>query len=354
MRAEGLSMHKMPLFVWAILITAILLLLSLPILAGGITMLLTDRNMNTTFFDPVGGGDPVLFQHLFWLFGHPEVYIIIIPAFGIVSHVISTFSNKPIFGQLGMIYAICSIAVLGFLVWAHHQYVVGMDIDSRAYFTAATMVIAIPTGIKIFSWLATLYGGNIVYKTPMLYALGFLFLFTLGGLSGVVLANASLDIALHDTYYVVGHFHYVLSMGAVFGVFAGYYYWSNKMIGYQYNELLGKIHFWLFFIGVNLTFFPMHFLGLSGMPRRYADYPDIFAEWNYIASIGSMISLVSVFLFIYIVFKQFTDKITPTEWFKPQYFFSGNKHISYPSHALEFVVNTPPNYHTFNQLPTIA
>jgi cytochrome c oxidase subunit 1 len=354
MRAPGLSMHKMPLFVWAIFITAILLLLSLPILAGGITMLLTDRNINTTFFDPIGGGDPVLFQHLFWLFGHPEVYIIIIPAFGVVSHVISTFSHKPIFGQLGMIYAICSIAVLGFLVWAHHQYVVGMDIDSRAYFTAATMVIAVPTGIKIFSWLATLYGGKIEYKTPMLYALGFLFLFTLGGLSGVVIANASLDVALHDTYYIVAHFHYVLSMGAVFGVFAAYYYWSGKMIGYQYNEFLGKVHFWLFFIGVNVTFFPMHFLGLSGMPRRYADYPDIFTEWNYIASIGSMISLVSAFLFIYLVYRQFTDKIPATNWFQPQFFFSGEKFIHYPSHALEFVVNSPPNYHTFYQLPTIA
>ena len=284
---------------------------------------------------------------------HPEVYIIIIPAFGIISHVISTFAHKPIFGQLGMIYAICSIAVLGFLVWAHHQYVVGMDIDSRAYFTAATMVIAVPTGIKIFSWLATIYGGRIEYKTPMLYALGFLFLFTLGGLSGVVIANASLDVALHDTYYIIAHFHYVLSMGAVFGVFAAYYYWSEKMIGYQYNELLGKIHFWLFFIGVNLTFFPMHFLGLSGMPRRYADYPDIFLEWNYLASIGSMISLVSVFLFIYLVYRQLTDKKLSNGWFKGQYFFSG-LNFYYPSHALEFVVNTPPNFHTFKQLPTIA
>jgi len=254
-----------------------------------------------------------------------------------------------------MIYAICSIAVLGFLVWAHHQYVVGMDIDSRAYFTAATMVIAIPTGIKIFSWIATMFGGKIELKTPMLYAIGFLFLFTIGGLSGVVIANASLDVALHDTYYIVGHFHYVLSMGAVFGVFAGYYYWSNKIIGYQYNEFLGKLQFWLFFIGVNVTFFPMHFLGLSGMPRRYADYPDIFKNWNYIASIGSMISLVSAILFIYIIYRQFTDKIVAINWFKPEYFSPlGTRLIKYPSHALEFVVNTPPNFHTFSQLPKIC
>lgn len=349
MRAVGLSMHKMPLFVWAILITAILLLLSLPILGGGITMLLTDRNINTTFFDPMGGGDPLLFQHLFWLFGHPEVYIIIIPAFGIISHVISSFSQKAIFGQLGMIYAICSIAVLGFLVWAHHQYVVGMDIDSRAYFTAATMVIAVPTGIKIFSWLATLYGGKIEYKTPMLYALGFLFLFTLGGLSGVVIANASLDVALHDTYYVVAHFHYVLSMGAVFGVFAAYYYWSPLIIGYLYNEFLGKVHFWLFFIGVNVTFFPMHFLGLSGMARRYADYPDIFEEWNFIASFGSIISLLSAFLFLFLLFKQFTDKILPL-YTSDTFFSQGVSHAA----TLEFLINRPPNYHTFTQLPTIA
>ncbi|MGP3698754.1 cytochrome c oxidase subunit I [Rhodobacter sp. NSM] len=341
MRAPGMTMHKVPLFAWSIFVTAWLILLALPVLAGAITMLLTDRNFGTTFFQPSGGGDPVLYQHILWFFGHPEVYIIVLPAFGIVSHVIATFAKKPIFGYLPMVYAMVAIGVLGFVVWAHHMYTAGLSLTQQSYFMMATMVIAVPTGIKIFSWIATMWGGSIELKTPMLWALGFLFLFTVGGVTGIVLSQASVDRYYHDTYYVVAHFHYVMSLGAVFGIFAGIYFWIGKMSGRQYPEWAGKLHFWMMFVGANLTFFPQHFLGRQGMPRRYIDYPEAFATWNFVSSLGAFLSFASFLFFLGVVFYTLTRgaRVTANNYW--------NEHAD----TLEWTLSSPPPEHTFEQLP---
>ena len=354
MRSPGIRLHKLALFGWAVVVTAVLLLLSLPVLAGAITMILTDRNFNTSFFELAGGGDPILYQHLFWFFGHPEVYILIIPGFGIISTTISASSNKNVFGYLGMVYAMMSIGVLGFVVWSHHMYSVGLDVDTRAYFTAATLIIAVPTGIKIFSWLATTYGGSLYLTPSMLFALGFVVMFTIGGLSGVILANASLDVAFHDTYYVVAHFHYVLSLGAVFALFSAWYFWIPKITGLSYNILLGKVHFLILFIGVNLTFFPQHFLGLQGMPRRISDYPDAFAGWNMVSSFGSIISVVATWLFLHILYMQLVEGEVTSRypWLVPQFFsdlFQTLFNRNYNS--LEWSLNSPPKPHAFVSLP---
>ena len=342
MRAPGMTLHKMPLFVWSVLVTAFLLLLALPVLAGAITMLLTDRNFGTAFFDASNGGNPLLYAHLFWFFGHPEVYIMILPGFGIVSQVIATFSRKPVFGYLGMAYAMVAIGVVGFVVWAHHMFTTGLDVNTKMYFTAATMIIAVPTGVKIFSWIATMWGGSITFETPMLFAIGFIFLFTVGGVTGVVLSNGGVDTYLHSTYYVVAHFHYVLSLGAVFTLFAGFYYWFPKMSGKMMNEPLGKLHFFLMFIGVNITFFPQHFLGLDGMPRRIPDYTPAFEKWNVVSTYGYMVTVAGMAVFFVNLF-----------WSLAAGKKAGDNPWGEGATTLEWTLSSPPPYHQFETLPKI-
>jgi cytochrome c oxidase subunit 1 len=341
-RAPGMTLHNMPLFVWSILVANFMLLLALPVLAGSVTMLLTDRNFNTTFFDAARGGDPLLFQHLFWFFGHPEVYIMILPGFGMVSQIVSTFSRQPVFGYLGMAYAMVAIGVIGFIVWAHHMFAAGIGESTQAYFTFATMVIAVPTGVKVFSWIATMWGGSISFRTPMLWAIGFIVLFTVGGVTGVMLAGAGVDRSLTDTYYVVAHFHYVLSLAAAFAIFGGWYYWFPKMTGYMYSEILGKLHFWLMFIGANIAFFPMHFLGLAGMPRRIADYPNAFAGWNLVSSVGSFISFAGFIVFLFGLAYAFSRKVraAANPW-------------GAGATTLEWRLPSPPPFHSYKAIPRI-
>ena len=341
MRAPGMTLMKMPLFVWTWLITAYLLVAVMPVLAGAITMILTDRHFGTSFFNAAGGGDPVMFQHIFWFFGHPEVYILILPAFGIVSEIIPAFSRKKLFGYASMVYATASIAILSFIVWAHHMYTTGMPVTGQLFFMYATMLIAVPTGVKVFNWLATMWRGSMTFETPMLFAVGFLFVFTVGGLTGIVCAVASFDIQIQDTYYVVAHFHYTMVAGSLFGLFAGTYFWIPKWTGHMYDEKLGKLHFWLTMVFFNVTFFPMHFLGLAGMPRRYADYPMQFADFNALATIGAFGFGLSQLIFVWVVLK--CIKGGPKAAAKP---WEG-------AEGLEWTLPSPAPFHSFETPPQV-